>query len=153
MFSLSATVGYAIQALACLEGGRCSTRYVRDVARCAGIPTAYTAKIFRRLAEAGIVEATRGPNGGTRISRPAREITLLEIVHAVEPDKPRRVCLLGMAECSDERACPAHGFWKKMRGRIERELAGKTLADAIEFERPRANEAGRKKKTRNCCSS
>lgn len=152
MFSLSNTVGYAIQALACLEGGLCSTRYVRDVAKCSNVPPAYLAKIFPRLAEAGIVEATRGPNGGTRIARPAAEITLLEIARALEPERPERSCLLGMAECSDERACPAHGFWKEMRQRIEQELTSKTLADAIQFERRKAPKARRRCSSKSCSS-
>lgn len=152
MLSLSNTVGYAIRALACLEGGRCSTRYVRDVAKCSKIPPAYLAKIFRRLSQAGIVDATRGPNGGTRIARPADEITLLEIARALEPDQPQRTCLLGMAECSDERACPVHAFWKEMSQRIERELAGQTLADAIRFELRQAPASRRRGKSKSCSS-
>lgn len=143
MFSLSATVGYAIQALACLEGGRCSTRYVRDVARCAGVPTAYLAKIVNALERAGLVKAKRGVGGGITLVRQPAEVSLLQIMEAVEGIVLARECLLGLSECRDERACPVHEFWKQAHQKIERKLGETTLADVIDFER--RNAAGKRR--------
>ena len=52
-----------------------------------GVPAAYLAKHLQALARAGLVESTSGPRGGYRLSRPAAEITLLDVVTAVEGDQ------------------------------------------------------------------
>jgi len=62
----------------------------------------HLAKVHQRLVHAGIVRAVRGPNGGFTLARPATEISLLEIVEAVEgPFRPSR-CLLGRPKCANE---------------------------------------------------
>lgn len=57
-----------------------------------GVPPAYLAKHLQALARAGIVESTQGPRGGYRLSRPPAEITLLDVVTAVEGDEPAFRC-------------------------------------------------------------
>jgi Rrf2 family protein len=49
-----------------------------------GVPAAYLAKHLQAMSRAGIVEATQGPRGGYRLARPAAEISLLEIVEAID---------------------------------------------------------------------
>lgn len=150
MFSLSSTVGYAIRALACLEAGNCPTRYVRDIARCSQVPQAYLAKIFARLVRAGLLVSKRGVCGGTSLARPATEITLLQIVEAVEGPVETPSCLIGMQQCGDECACPAHEFWKPIRHIIAERFSRLTLAEIIEFER-RKSPAKRRARKKNSC--
>lgn len=57
-----------------------------------GVPAAYLAKHLQALARAGIVETARGPRGGYRLARPASEITLLEIVEAIDGLEPTFRC-------------------------------------------------------------
>lgn len=57
-----------------------------------GVPAAYLAKHLQALARAGIVESTQGPRGGYRLSRPPAQITLLDVVTAVEGDEPAFRC-------------------------------------------------------------
>lgn len=57
-----------------------------------GVPKAYLAKALQRLAEAKIVNAVPGPKGGYQLAKPADEITLLDIVEAVEGKSPTFVC-------------------------------------------------------------
>ena len=57
-----------------------------------GIPPAYLAKHLQAMAQAGIVESTAGRKGGYRLARPAVEITLLEVVDAVEGGEPAFRC-------------------------------------------------------------
>lgn len=138
MLCLSQGVGYAIKALTCLEASDESKGFVRDLAEASGVPKAYLAKLFKKLVDAGLLESKRGWAGGTRLARPASEISLLEISEAIEGQEWFGRCLLGMAECSDERACPAHDFWKATRGAIKEKLRRTSLADVIAFERKRA---------------
>jgi Rrf2 family protein len=57
-----------------------------------GVPAAYLAKHLQALARAGVLETTKGPKGGYRLARPATEITLLDVVEAVEGDTPAFRC-------------------------------------------------------------
>lgn len=135
MLSLAKTTGYAISAMSHLEppGGRPAS--LRAVARRATVPYAYLAKRMPGLVAAGLVSSVRGQGGGIRLARPPGAITLLEISEAVEARQWLGRCLLGLANCSDERACPAHEFWKGTRARIEVTLRSTTLADVIAHER------------------
>lgn len=135
MLSLAKTTGYAISAMSHLEppGGRPAS--LRAVAHRAVVPYAYLAKRMPELVAAGLVRSIRGKHGGVLLGRPASEIKLLEISEAVEARQWLDRCLLGLTTCSDERACPAHVFWKEARHQIETTLRGITLADVIAHER------------------
>jgi Rrf2 family transcriptional regulator, iron-sulfur cluster assembly transcription factor len=134
MLCLSQTTGYAIEALAHLEppGGRPSR--LRDIALQARVPRPYLAKRMPELVAAGLVTSIRGRQGGVKLARPPSEITLLQISEAVEARQWLGRCLLGLTTCSDERACPAHTFWKDSRQQIESLLRHTTLADVMAHE-------------------
>jgi Rrf2 family protein len=57
-----------------------------------GVPAAYLAKHLQVLAGAGVLETVKGPRGGYRLARPPAEITLLEIVEAIDGDEPAFRC-------------------------------------------------------------
>src|SRR5512143_2027827 len=134
MLSLAKTTGYAISAMSHLDppGGRPAS--LRAVARRATVPYAYLAKRMPELVAAGLVRSIRGKHGGVLLGRPASEIKPLEISAAVDARQWLDRCLLGLTTCSDERACPAHVFWKETRHQIETTLRGITLADVIAHE-------------------
>jgi Rrf2 family iron-sulfur cluster assembly transcriptional regulator len=134
MLSLSQTTGYAIQAMAYLDGPDGEPKFIRDVAEATAVPSAYLAKLVQKLVEAGLVESKKGFWGGIRLTRPAREITLLEVSNALDGPRWMGQCLLGLEECSDARACPAHEFWKSARNLIRSKLAETRLSDVAAFE-------------------
>jgi Rrf2 family protein len=143
MLCLSQSVGYAIQALSCLGNDAPSTKLIRDIAKQTGVPPAYLAKLIKRLADANLVTSKRGIKGGTWLRRPPEEITLMEISEAIDGRKWLGRCLLGLEECTDERACPTHEFWRKARAGIQKKLEETSLADVMKFE---ANKAMREVK-------
>lgn len=145
MFGLSQSAGYAVSALTCLESNGCSKGFVKEVAACSEVPPAYLAKLFKRLVDAGILTTKRGWAGGTKLARPAKDIALMDIARVIDGDDWTGRCLLGMAECSDDRACPAHAFWKAERAKIQRQLERISLAEVITFERERARNRARRK--------
>ena len=108
---------------------------VQEVATWIGAPGPYLSKVFHALGKARIVDTKRGRRGGVVLCRPAKDITLDEIADAMDGDEWRTSCLLGLAECSDDRACPVHAFWTEERTRIFNELQKVTLADVARFER------------------
>jgi Rrf2 family transcriptional regulator, iron-sulfur cluster assembly transcription factor len=133
MMTLSTTVGYAIQALACLAGPAGKNAMIHKVAEYARVPAPYLAKIMKKLNDAGIVKSKRGFRGGIWLALPPERITLLSIMNAVDGPEYLDGCLLGLEECSDDRDCPVHTFWKPTRKAIREELTSITLADVVEF--------------------
>lgn len=131
MMCLSQTTGYAIRALGCLGEGSCPPHLIRSVAECTGVPKAYLAKVFNKLAASGLIVAKRGYRGGIRLARPADRITLLEIVKAVEGEHWIGPCLLGIDECAANELCPTVAVWKQVSDQIETVLRTTTLAVVI----------------------
>lgn len=134
MLSLSRTSGYAIAALARLQSPGGAWTLAKDVASSAEIPKAYLSTILNALARNGLIKAKRGYRGGFVLTRPAARISVLQVVEAVEGRAWREGCLLGLAECSDERACPSHAFWKGQRDKIEQYLRNLSLEEIAAFE-------------------
>jgi Rrf2 family protein len=81
----TAAARYALRALAhlgALDGNPTVTSH--DIARAHGIPEKFLLKVLKHLATAGLLHSNKGPHGGYRLARPAKSITLLEIVEAVD---------------------------------------------------------------------
>jgi Rrf2 family protein len=89
----------------------------------------HLAKVHQRLVRAGLVRAIRGPHGGFQLARPAREITLLEIVQAVEGPFAPTTCLLGRTACVGGH-CVMGEFSQSLNQQVRDFLAG-TTADSL----------------------
>ncbi len=100
-----------------------------EIAQALGVPTNYLSKILHALARAGVLKSTRGKRGGFELGRPAEEVSLLQVVSVFDNVDAHRRCLLGRAECSDERACPVHQRWKTLGEEIARFIRETTVAD------------------------
>lgn len=134
---ISQTTGYAISALAFAAGAEGRPVLVREIAEALAMPTPYLAKIVNSLARRRIVATQRGIGGGVTLAAPAERITLWDICTALNDPAVEVRCLLALEGCSDERACPAHAFWKAHRQAIWDFLHGTTLADMASFEAQR----------------
>jgi Rrf2 family protein len=132
MLSFSHTTGYAILALGCIGSWKGDWVLSKQIHKCTGVPTPYLRKILLALGKAGLIDAKRGYQGGFALARPAKEITLLDVVRAVEHEKAGDTCLLALAGCSDATPCPMHGFWEKERAKIEAKLGRITIAMAAD---------------------
>lgn len=93
------------------------------------LPREFLAKIFRQLVEGGVLASAKGPGGGFALSRPAHEITLLQIVEAVDGTDHTDGCVVGLARCDENQPCPQHDLFKPIRQRLKAYLATTTLAD------------------------
>jgi len=135
MLSLAKTTGYAVEAMSRLDAPGGQPASLREIARHAQVPYAYLAKRMPGLVASGLVRSVRGKRGGILLARPPEEISLLQISEAVEARQWLGRCLIGLVNCSDERACPLHNFWKESRRKIETHLRSTTLADVIAHNR------------------
>lgn len=128
------TSEYAIRALTYLAQ-RHGQGYllVRELGAALDLPVPYLAKVLQPLVGRGLLESQRGRGGGYRLAREPRSVRLYDVVDAVEPLGGPRRCLLGQADCSDERACPLHELWKSGSDAFLARLRSTTLADVLAF--------------------
>ena len=134
---LSRTAVYAIRAMLHLaEQEQSMPVRADDVADALGIPRNYLSKILHTLARRGLLESSRGPNGGFRLTQPSKDMTLLSVVQCFSEDMGKIHCLLGRAECLDEDPCPAHASWKGVAAAIRVFFHDTTVADLIKTNPP-----------------
>ena len=131
----SQTSEYAIRALSILaRHPQEQFVLVGTLAASADLPHHYLSKILQNLVRMQILESRKGSKGGFRLARTPDQITLYQIVNAIENLGQTRRCLLGQAECSDERACPLHAFWKGLTEDYMKTLQTTSLGDLVRFD-------------------
>ncbi len=109
---ISTTTEYALRAL--VEMARLPQKesvLARDLAASTHVPANYLSKVLLALRNAGLLDSARGAGGGYRLSRPADEILLVDVVEIFEPSKANPKCLLHDRPCSDDTPCAAHSAW------------------------------------------
>jgi len=102
------------------------------VCRQAGVPEPFTRKVLHLLVESGLLTAHRGPGGGYALSRPPGEITLLEIVLAIDDAFDTRRCVMGFGPCGANGPCPLHHATERCSTMLEGVLHDHTLAQLVE---------------------
>lgn len=134
MSTLSQSAGYAVLALGFIASAAGKPLLVRTIASNCELPAPYLSKIVHKLGRSGLVHTQRGINGGVTLAREARDITLLQVCEALDDPILEQRCMLGVSECSDARACPAHQFAKAHRQQVIAFLTKTTIADVAAFE-------------------
>lgn len=126
----SQTVEYALRAVVYLAGEAPHCRTTDQVAEATRVPKAYLSKVLQGLARAGIVHSQRGIKGGMTLARSAEEMTILEVVNAVEPIQRIKVCPLGLA-AHGARLCPLHKRLDNALASVEEAFRSTTLAEIL----------------------
>jgi len=139
----SQTCEYAFRALTHLAVAESGQDLLgRELAERASIPASYLSKILLTLKHAGIVEATRGTGGGYRLARPAKDITLAEVIDILDPPRSPGGCFLGGGrECSNEAPCPGHESWLRVKEAFL-EFTTKTTLNQIALTEVRSETVG-----------
>lgn len=121
---------YAIRSMVHLAqvtmNGRISTA---AIAEAEGIPLPFLTKVISRLATAGLVTTSRGMGGGVSLAHPPDEVTLLQVVEAVDGPILLNHCLLRAGACEREANCAAHDVWSEIQDRFVQELKSVTMRD------------------------
>ena len=92
MAFITSSVEYGLHCLLWLVDPDCGQPSSRDLAELQGVSPSFVAKIFPKLEKAGIVRAAQGVRGGYRLAREPAEISVLDVVDAIEGDKPLFDC-------------------------------------------------------------
>lgn len=127
---LSKTVEYALRAvvfLATRPGQPATTEEVADRTR---VPAPYLAKIMQALTRKGVVKSQRGVGGGVTLTKRPEDLTILEVVNAVEPLGRITTCPLGLA-AHGVRLCPLHKKLDAAIAAVEDAFGTTTLADVL----------------------
>lgn len=96
-----------------------------------GISLSYLEQLFSKLKKAGLVSSARGPGGGYRLSRVSQEISISDIIHAVDESVDARKCG-GKANCHGGVQCLSHELWSELSETIDSFLKNITLHDVVE---------------------
>lgn len=95
------------------------------------IPERFLPRVLRDLARAGLIEARLGRTGGYRLVRPASEVSLLDVIDAVEPADAVRRCVLRGIPCGVDGRCQVHDAFDEARLAHRARLAQATLASLV----------------------
>jgi Rrf2 family protein len=119
---------YAIQSLVYLANAETSPVKANAVGEAMGIPTGFLQQVLRELLQAGLLTSRPGPAGGFSLARPAEEITVLQIVEAMEGPLRSTECALRGGPCHWENVCALHRSWSAARDALCDRLDEATLA-------------------------
>ncbi|MBE5742358.1 MAG: Rrf2 family transcriptional regulator [Clostridiales bacterium] len=100
----------------------------KELEKCTGVSSKYLEKVLKILSETGVVNATRGANGGYLLSRKPEDIKMGEVVRALEEDNMEIIDCVAKSGC----CCPSSKLWKKLFDGINQILDGVTLKDISE---------------------
>lgn len=127
---------YAIRATLHLAGVAPDARVkARVIAEAMAIPGSYVAPILAELAKTGIADSVAGPQGGYRLARPPDELTLAEVVAAVELEAAPPTCILRGGPCRWDDMCAVHVPWLRATDAIAAELESTTFAEVLAIDR------------------
>jgi Rrf2 family protein len=133
MFSLTKKTDYALLALCCLdqepEGRPLNTKVIAERYR---IPMELLAKILQQLARKGLVISTSGPAGGYRLARPAEEITVANVMNAVDGRPAIVLCFKsGRDACQQFETCTIRSPMALVQRRLAKVLNETTIRDLL----------------------
>ena len=138
MFSTKAEYGVRVMVELAKHAGE-EPVPLAEIAAKDGLPLAYLEHLAARLRKAGLIDSRRGSRGGYLLARPARAITMAEVVEALEGSIAPIECITegadGSIVCSREtdpgHVCPTKLLWTRVRFSIVRTLQQTTLADLV----------------------
>ncbi len=105
---------------------------IRGIGDALGISVPFLTKVLQQLTQADLLSSSRGPSGGIAFARPLDQITLFDIVVAIDGPGLFRDCVLGLPGCGSQRPCPLHNGWVIERERLRALFRETTLADVAQ---------------------
>ena len=133
MLRLSKLADYAVVVMVRLSHGGGSVGACHtspSVAAMTGLPEPTVAKVLKALAAAGLVISQRGARGGYRLARPLQDVSIADVVSAIDGPIALAACVDGgTGTCESEALCPVRGRWDPVNQAVLQALRRITLAD------------------------
>lgn len=135
---------YALQAVTYLalkpDGEKTS---IRELTRKLGTPYHFLAKILQKLTYKGLLVSQKGPTGGFALATSAEDISLFDIVEAIDGVSFTTTCVMGFPECSGKNPCAVHDIWGELRQNLRTRLGDKSIAQmAKDMKKPEYRSVG-----------
>ncbi|MBI2808807.1 MAG: Rrf2 family transcriptional regulator [Planctomycetes bacterium] len=127
----SQTVEYALRAVVHLASNSPAAQTTEEIARATKVPQAYLSKVLQGLVAAGVVRSQRGLGGGISLVKKPSELTILEVVNAVDPIQRIKTCPLALAS-HGVRLCPLHFRVDRALAMVEDAFRATTLQEIID---------------------
>lgn len=127
---LSQTVEYALRAVLHLASVSPATQTTGEIATATKVPNAYLSKVLQGLRSEGILKSQRGVGGGISLVKTPDEISILDVVNAVEPVGRIKTCPLGLA-AHGEHLCPLHRRMDEALQHMEEAFRNTSLAEVL----------------------
>lgn len=131
MLRVTKLTDYATVVLTTLAAQPDAVLSAAELAERAGLEAPTVAKLLKPLAQAGLVEGFRGVNGGYRLARTAGEISLIDVVEAIEGPLGMTECSVHAGACGIEHSCNVRANWRRINDVVADALRAVTLAQML----------------------
>ena len=101
---------------------------INEISKNLNIPFHFLTKTLQQLTQQGLLVSTKGPKGGVKLAKPAKNITLMEIVLAIDGAKLFETCILGLPGCGVLNSCPLHEDWSSAINTLKNTFNKTTVA-------------------------
>lgn len=92
--------------------------FVTEISEEYKIPRSFLAKILQKLVKGKIVRSYRGVKGGFSLARQAKDISVLDVLEAIEGKMALNICLVDRKSCDFNRHCPIHHVWATAQAKV-----------------------------------
>jgi Rrf2 family protein len=127
---ISQTAEYALRAMVWLADRPDEAQVTSQIADHTRVPAGYLSKVLQSLGRAGLVHAQRGLGGGWALTRPPDEVSILDVLNAVDPPRRITTCPLGL-RAHGKTLCPLHRKLDDALALVEDVFRSTTLADVL----------------------
>lgn len=137
MFRLNRLTDYAVVVLSQMSLRGEELRSAQQISDDTAVPLPTVSKLLNLLGRAGLVTSQRGATGGYTLSRSPEQISIAQIIQALEGPIALTACVDGAVEsCDVESFCPMRGNWNKVNTAIQDALTSVSLAEMSAFPAP-----------------
>lgn len=126
----SQTAEYALRVMVYLAGRQGRPATIKQIAATTKVPEGYLAKVLLSLSRASLIHSQRGLHGGSVLLRPPDQISVFDVLEAVDPIRRIRTCPLGIAS-HGVHLCPLHRRMDHAIGLVESAFRESTIADLL----------------------
>lgn len=127
MLRISKLADYGTVVMVYIARQRQSLSSARDIALHTHLNVPTVSKLLKRLAKAGLLTSVRGVSGGYRLKRPATEISVANIIYALEEQRGLTECSLDAGDCALQGVCHVQGNWRLLSQAMESALGSVSL--------------------------
>ena len=132
MMQITRQADYAVRAVLHLaRSGSAERSATSMIAKEQNIPPSFLAKIISQLSIAGLLHTSRGARGGVTLAREPKDITLLEVVEAIDGPIQLNECVANDGVCTFEENCPIRPVWCDAQDELVKRLKGTSFADML----------------------